>query len=185
MSIDKLRAQIIAAIWKAVAQSEVDLSAVPAGSQEKLVASIADQLMVTMDTWMDQETARVGEAGAAAALLEDPDIEGDEQVIWQGRPFLSLVESYTLTSERLKIVHGLFARHVENYELIRIQDIDLKQDVGDRVVNVGDILISGHDSSDPDIVLRNVSKPEAVFEVLRKAWMEARKRHGLQFREYM
>ena len=87
--------------------------------------------------------------------------------------------------ERLKIRQGLLGREIENYELIRIQDIDLKQSMTDRVFGIGDLVIKGHDPSDPKIELRNVSKPEVVYETLRRAWLEARKRYGLQFREYM
>ena len=50
---------------------------------------------------------------------------------------------------------------------------------------VGDINVRGQDASEPQVVLRNVSNPEEVYNVLRKAWMDARKRYGLQFREYM
>jgi hypothetical protein len=158
----------------------VDLSAVPSAEQEKLVTSIADKLMLTMDALISDETSLAVDEKPA-----DLSAEGNEQILWQGRPFLSLVESYTITSERMKLVRGLLSRHVENYELIRIQDIDLKQGVGERMFNIGDIAIRGHDASDPMVILNNVSEPEKVYEILRRAWMEARKRHGLQFREYM
>ena len=177
MSIDKLRAQVIGSIWQAVAQSGVDLSSVPQDQQEKLVGKIADGVMVTMDAIMGEEMP--------STTTEDEVDELEERVLWKGRPFLSLVESYTITSERLKIITGLVSRHVENFELIRIQDIDFKQGMGERMIGIGDINIRGHDPSNPNIVLRNVSKPEEVYEIMRKAWLDARKRHGLQFREYM
>jgi len=177
MSIDKLRAQVIGSIWQAIAQSGVDLSAVSQEQQEKLVGKIADGVMVTMD-------AILGEEMPLTTTEEEVD-ELDERVLWKGRPFLSLVENYTITTERLKIITGLVSRHVENFELIRIQDIDFKQGMGERMMGIGDITIRGHDPSNPEIVLRNVSKPEEVYEIMRKAWLEARKRHGLQFREYM
>ena len=177
MSIDKLRAQVISSIWQAIAQSGVDLSSVSQDQQEKLVGKIADGVMVTMDSIMEEEMP--------LTTTEDEVDELDERVLWKGRPFLSLVENYTITSERLKISTGLVSRHVENFELIRIQDIDFKQGMGERMIGIGDINIRGHDPSNPDILLRNVSKPEEVYEILRKAWLDARKRHGLQFREYM
>ena len=177
MSIDKLRAQVIGSIWQAIAQSGVDLSSVSQDQQEKIVSKIADGVMVTMDAIMGDEMP--------LTTTEDEVDELDESVLWKGRPFLSLVENYTITSERLKITTGLVSRNVENFELIRIQDIDFKQGMGDRMVGIGDINIRGHDPSNPDILLRNVSKPEEVYEILRKAWLDARKRHGLQFREYM
>ena len=177
MSIDKQRAQVIGSIWQAIAQSGVDLSSVPQDQQEKLVGKIADGVMVTMDAILGEEVP--------STTAEDEVDELDERVLWRGRPFLSLVESYTITSERLKITTGLASRHVENFELIRIQDIDFKQGMGERMMGIGDITVRGHDPSSPDIVLRNVPKPEEVYEIMRKAWLEARKRHGLQFREYM
>ena len=177
MSIDKSRAQVVGSIWQAFAQSGVDLSSVSQDQQEKLVSKIADGVLVSVD-------AILGEA-MPSTPTEDGADELDERVLWTGRPFLSLVENYTITSERVKIVTGLVSRKVENFELIRVQDIDLKQGMGERMMGIGDIHIHGQDPSNPDVVLRNVSKPEEVYEIMRKAWLEARKRHGLQFREYM
>lgn len=177
MAIDQTRAQIIAEIWQSVAQSGVDLSTVPPEQQQKLVGKIADGMMVTLNNLLD-------EVEQPAADVE-PEDELGEKVLWQGRPFLSLVENYKLTNERLKITRGLLGRQVENFELIRFQDIDFKQGVTERMMGVGDIFIRGADSSNPEIVLRNIADPEKVYETLRRAWLEARKRHGLQFREYM
>jgi hypothetical protein len=180
MDIDKIRAQMISSIWQALAQSEVDLSAVPSEEQEKLVRKIADTALLTMDQIIEEEFTQVPPEESS----EEED-ETAERILWQGRPFLSLIEHYTLTSERIKITRGLIGRQVENFELVRMQDIDYKQNLGERVVNIGDITIKGQDASNPEIILRNIAKPEDVYEILRKAWLEARKRHGLQFREFM
>ncbi len=178
MSIDKQRAQVVGSIWQAIAQSGVDLATIPQDQQEKLVGKIADSVMVTMD-------AIIGEEAPQATAEDEVDESTDERVLWKGRPFLSLVESYTVTTERLKISTGLVGRRVENFELIRVQDIDYKQGMGERMLGIGDVNIRGQDPSNPAIVLRNVPKPEEVYEIIRKAWLESRKRHGLQFREYM
>jgi hypothetical protein len=177
MSIDKARAQIIGNIWQAFAQSGVDLSAVPKDQQERLVSKIADQMLVTVDSLLDEATDQ------SEAIEPTPGVVEEE--LWKGRPFLSLVEYYAITTERLRIVRGMLSRNIENFELIRIQDIDFKQGITERMMGIGDITIRGHDPSDAMIVLRNVREPEQIYELLRKAWLEARKRHGLQFREYM
>ena len=176
MAIEQTRAQVIANIWQAVAQSDIDLSSVPHDQQEKLVAKIADNIMLGMNTMMDEQEPD---------LASEIETNEDEQVLWTGRPFLSMVETYAITTERIKIIKGLFSRDLENYELIRVQDIDLSQGVDERIFNIGDLTIQGHDPSDPTVILRNISKPDDVYEILRRAWLEARKRHGLQFREYM
>jgi len=177
MSIEKIRTQIVGSIWQAITQSGVDLSSVPQEEQEKLVGKVADNVMITMDSILDENTQERPEA-----QVMDSD---DERILWEGRPFLSLVESYIITTERVKIITGLVSRHVENFELIRVQDIDFKQGMSERILNIGDVTVRGHDPSDPVVVLRNVPKPEEVYETLRKAWLEARKRYGLQFREFM
>lgn len=182
MSIDTIRTQVTASIWQAIAQSGINLTAISKDDQEKLVRKIADSMLATIDEVLGEQYKSA--VPQKSAPDDDPGTE-DEKIIWEGRPFLSLVESYIITSERIKTITGLVSRQVENYELIRIQDIDFKQNVRERVLGLGDIAIQGHDASDPSIVLRNVANPEEVYELLRKAWLEARKRYGLQFREYM
>lgn len=164
-------------IWRAIAQSGVDISSIPAEQQEILVSRIAEGVIVTLDGILQKENPYPKE------ITED--LTDQEQVLWEGRPFLSLVETYMITSERIKIVKGLFGRDVEIFELIRLQDIDFKQNMGERIINRGDIFIRGQDASNPEVVLRNIVDPEKVYETLRKAWLSARKRHGLQFREFM
>jgi hypothetical protein len=176
MSIEQTRAKVIASVWQAIAQSKVDLDSIPQAEQEILVSKIADTVIVTMNDLLDE---------IPTTELPTPESEADEIILWKGRPFLSLVENYVLTSERLKIVKGLLSRDIENFELIRVQDIDISQGVSERIFGVGDITLRGQDASKPTIVLRNVSNPEEVYETIRKAWLEARKRYGLQFREYM
>ena len=177
MAIEQTRAQLIGSIWQAIAQSGVDLSALPRDQQEKLVNKIADDVMITMNNLLD-------EIPKPPAVEDSPGQPG-EQVLWQGHPFLSMVESYVITSERVKVVKGLLSRDIENYELIRIQDLDSSQGLSERLMGIGDITIRGQDPSEPMLVLRNIPKPEEVYETLRKAWLDARKRYGLQFREYM
>ena len=160
-----------------IAQSDVDLSSVPKQEQEQLIAEIADAVMLTINDLLDD----ISKEELSTDVVNDK----EEQILWQGRPFLSIAEKYIITSERIKLIKGMLARDVENYELVRIQDVDFTQRITERVFRIGDITIHGQDPSDPIIKLRNISNPEEVYEVLRKAWLEARKRHGLQFREFM
>ncbi len=177
MSIEQTRAKVIAAIWQAVAQSGVDLSALPREQVEKLVGDIANATMITMNDVMS-------EIPAPKATMELNN-DSTEKLLWEGRPFLSLVESYMVTNERIRITRGLLGKDYENFELIRVQDLDYSQGLSERMMGIGDIHIKGADPSSPDIVLRNIPKPAEVYEILRRAWLAARKAHGLVFREEM
>lgn len=182
ISIEKIHEKIKSNIWQGIAQSNIDLSSLPNADQEKMVAKISEKMMDTFNTLLD-------EVAPEQAKINLSDQEGtdahEERILWRGRPFLSLVEDYVITNERIKIVQGLLSKDIENFELIRVQDIDLRRAAHERLFNLGDIHIMGHDPSDPSITLRNISDPEGVYELLRRAWLEARKRHGLQFREFM
>lgn len=176
MSIEKVRAEVIDSINRAIDESHVDLSSLSSAQRQDLAESVADRVMLTVDSILDE-----GVQETDSDLVDDK----DEELLWQGRPFLSLVERYMVTSERLKLISGLLSRGVENFELIRVQDIDYKQGLHERMLGIGDITIQGQDASKPKIVLRNISNPEEVYEILRRAWLDARKRHGLEFHEFM
>lgn len=175
-TVEQYRAKLKSAVWKAVADSGIDLSAMPVEQQARLVDAVADEGLAMVNEILDE---------AANAEKGGIPLEGEEIVIWQGRPFLSLVESYVITSERIKVSKGLLGKDYENFELVRIQDIDVSRGLGERMMGLGDIHIKGADPSTPEVTLRNIKGPTEVYELLRKAWLAARKRYGLIFREDM
>ena len=179
MSLDPYRSRINGSVWKGLAQSGVDLSQLPAEKQSLLVEAVTDQVLLAVNDMMDDLPGMPKDKAAVA------DLQDEETVLWKGRPFLSLVESYVITNERIKIATGLLGKNYENYELIRIQDMDVAQNLTERVIKIGDIHIKGADPSNPEIVLRNIPDPQGVYEILRKAWLAARRKYGLIFREEM
>jgi hypothetical protein len=189
MSINETHAKIKASVWQTIAQSEIDVSAVDQKTLSELVDLIVDAAMEEIDLQMDQPLAAYeeGEVNDVIKTAVDDDIllDNKEDVLWQGRPFLSMVQSYVITDERIRITNGFFGKSTENIELVRIQDVDYKQTFGDRMIQVGDISIKSQNASRPHITLSNVKNPEQVYEILRRAILQARKRHGFTYREEM
>lgn len=176
-TIEQMRARMSASVWQALAQSGVDLSVIPVDQQEKLVNTITQNVLQAANAILDEDVPAQPEV--------EPVSDTEEIVLWKGRPFLSLTETYILTTERIKVTRGLLGRQIENFELVRIQDIDYSQGLTERLMGIGDITIRGADPSLTVMVMRNIPDPEDVYEIMRKAWLESRKRHGLQFREMM
>jgi hypothetical protein len=174
VNLDQNRARVIAAIWQAIAQSGVDLSAMPREEQDRLVVTIADNLLSTVNQMLDEIAPQVS-----------AEVSGEERVLWEGRPFLSITERYVVTTERVRIYRGLIGRTIDDIELVRLQDIDFMQNAGERILGIGDIHLRGADPSTPEVTLRNVHQPEEVRELIRRAWLDARKRYGVSFREQM
>jgi hypothetical protein len=176
MSIDNARAAVTGRIWQGIAQSGVDTSMLPKENLERLVSAIADSVLVSVDELMQG-------AATTRPTFDLQKEKGEEQVLWEGRPFLSMAEHYTVTTERVRISRGVFGKDTEDVELIRIQDIDHSQALTERMMNIGDVVLHTTDESSPDVVLRNVSDPAAVHEIIRSAMIDARGRYHVGFRQ--
>ncbi len=180
MALPEVQTKIKARVWQAIAQSGVDVSTLPQEDVDKLVGTITDGMLVEVDALLSEAS------GQPAAQVNSPiDDDDEEQILWEGRPFLSLRVHYQITNERVRIVEGLLGKEREDIELVRIQDVDHKQNMGERLFNMGDIYIRSHDPSRPETVLENVTDPEQVHEILRRAILKARKKHNLSYREEM
>lgn len=178
-SLQEVQARIKARIWQAIAQGEIDTAELPKESIEKIVEAVTETALLEMDEALGESLA---ENTSTKLSIEDVD---DEDILWSGRPFLSLNLHYTITDERIRITEGLLGKSKEDVELIRIQDIDQKQSMTERMLNLGDITIRSHDSSHPIIVLKNIKNPEEVHEILRRAVLNARKKYNFTYREEM
>jgi hypothetical protein len=183
MSLEKNRERVSARIRQAIAQSGADLSTLPAGQEARLVNTLSDGMLLEFDAMLNEMMPKHDASKAPAISEIATTSEHDEQLLWEGRPFLSLGELYQVTNDRIRMFTGLLARSVENVELIRLQDIDYHQGVSERILGIGDIYLNSVDASHPMITLRNVSNPEEVANIIRKAWLDARKRRGVVFRD--
>ncbi len=180
MSVSEADARIRARIWQAIAQSELELDGIDKQTLESLVQLVSESALLEMDAEMGKTISSENLQSLNEALNDD-----DEDILWQGRPFLSITLHYKITDERIVISEGLFGKSSENVELIRIQDIAHKQSFGERLINVGDVVVKSHDTSHPTIDLKNVSNPKEVHEILRKAVLKARQKHNFTYREEM
>ena len=177
------QARIKSRIWQSIAQSDLDLSSLDKDTLESLVDLVTTEALLEMDEQLGESWT---ESKSLETIGEDDDHSSDsEQVLWEGRPFLSVSLYCRITNERIHISEGLFGKSHHNIELIRIQDIDYSQSFGDRLLNLGDIKVRSHDPNSPSFALNNVKEPKEVFDTLRRAVRDARKAQKLTFQEEM
>jgi hypothetical protein len=182
MYVKDAQARIKAKVWQAIAQSELDVKALDRDTLDALVNLVAEAALMDVDNQMGKDLAQQDDPGLVADSILDDD---KEDVLWEGRPFLSISLHYTITDERIRITEGFLGKARENIELIRIQDVDYSQTFGERLLNLGDINIHSHDSSHPVVELKNIKDPEAVYEIVRRAVLGARRKHNFTYREEM
>jgi membrane protein YdbS with pleckstrin-like domain len=127
-----------------------------------------------------------------------------ENLIWSGKPsqFLNFfvfllfwwtilipvwfwlqvnVTRYRITNERLFDESGIIFQRVEQMELIRIRDYEVKRSILQRILGLGDVVAIGRDRTSPKLTLRWVRDPLHVAELLRTAVEASKRRH--RFRE--
>ena len=76
---------------------------------------------------------------------------------------------YKITDRTIDYETGLLSRRVETLQLWRVQDIELRQSLIQRMLGIAEIHVQTKDSSDPDLVLRGLPASREVFEALKDA----------------
>jgi len=143
MNLKELHGQVKAKVWQALAQGELNLSELPREKLEALVSLVADTAILEVDAYLGKSVAE-GQLNAGKTANDDAYMK--EEILWEGRPLLSISMRYVITNERVRAISGLVGKSYEDVELIRIQDVDISQKIGERMLNVGDVTIRSHDS---------------------------------------
>jgi len=183
MTTSDAKSKIIARIWQSIAQSGIQIAAIPKEQLDALVGAVADGVLLALDDMLaDVGLPQRPSSVAAGGRMITPE---QEIILWSGRPLFSLMEHYQVTTERVIVKKGLLSRDYEDIELVRVQDVDYKQTLGERILNIGDIVVRSSDPSNPVVTLRNVTHPGKVHEVIRRATQAARQKYRFSFQEEM
>jgi uncharacterized membrane protein YdbT with pleckstrin-like domain len=87
---------------------------------------------------------------------------------------------FELTTERLKLRHGVLNRSLDELELYRVRDYRLEQPLFLRIFSLGNIIVRTTDTTHPLIVLRAVHDGENVLEAVRRNVEECRARKNVR-----
>ncbi len=82
---------------------------------------------------------------------------------------------YEISTQRLRMLSGVFSKRTDEVELYRVRDTTLLQSFIQRLVGVGSIVVISSDATEAEAVLRSVREPIRVREFLR-ASVERRRR---------
>ena len=206
-----VRKVVAAHFYKSLAESGVQVTAIPTEQLTVLVNAFADSIFSVIDALEEEDTpdvasAPTGAPGQAMAGTASPGVSstvsptmaagadetpsgsnpghaGEEPQLWRGRPYLTIGTRYELTSQRIRIFRGILGNAIDEIELIRVKDTRVKQHAGERMINVGDISVFSADVNTPEFILHNVRRPIEVRELIRRAVMNEKARKGMYYRE--
>jgi len=86
---------------------------------------------------------------------------------------------YRLTTQRLFVQTGILSRVMDQIELVRVDDVRLRQGLIDRIVNTGDVEIISSDPTHENLWLDSIAEPMDVMEKLRANVRASRSRGTL------
>jgi uncharacterized membrane protein YdbT with pleckstrin-like domain len=86
--------------------------------------------------------------------------------------------TYTITDRRLTIESGLLTRDLHQTRLARVQNVNLRQSVLERMLSVGDVDFDTAASADYDFAFRGVSGPRDIVQTVDRALHEIHEGHG-------
>jgi len=77
---------------------------------------------------------------------------------------------YTITTRRLNVSHGIISRDVQETKIERVQDVNYRQTVYQRIMQIGDVdFDTAAQDSSADFVFAGVANPEQVVDRVHRA----------------
>jgi membrane protein YdbS with pleckstrin-like domain len=87
---------------------------------------------------------------------------------------------YAVTTQRVRVVSGLFSKNIEEIELFRVKDTSAHQPFFQRLFGLGTITILSGDEKMPHLVLNGIPRPIELRERLRHDVLNLRQRFGVR-----
>jgi len=88
--------------------------------------------------------------------------------------------TYTITNRRLNIKRGIISREIQETRLERVQNVNFRQSVYQRIMQIGDVDFDTAATDDYNFVFVGVAEPaEVVHQVDRATGVTAAGSHGL------
>jgi uncharacterized membrane protein YdbT with pleckstrin-like domain len=89
--------------------------------------------------------------------------------------FIRRVETrYTITNQRLRIQRGILSKSVQQTRIERVQNVNTRQSLFDRILRVGTVDFDTAGTDDSDFTFVGVGSPHRVVEAVDRAQREER-----------
>ena len=86
---------------------------------------------------------------------------------------------YEVNPDRIEFTRGVFSRKIDNLDMFRVVDIKLHRSLLDCITGVGSVTLVTKDESDPVFEFEKVANPKALYDVIKKASLDADRRQGV------
>jgi len=86
------------------------------------------------------------------------------------------MNNYQVTAQRIELARGIFDRKVDNLDMFRVVDLKLRRSFLDWVLGIGTVVLITTDKSDPEFVFEKVRNCRKLYDIIKKASLQADRR---------
>ena len=86
---------------------------------------------------------------------------------------------YEVSPDRIEWSRGILDRRVDNLDMFRVIDLKMRRSVFDCIFGIGTVGLITTDKSDPEFEFEKVHRPRTLYDVIKKASLEADRRTGV------
>jgi hypothetical protein len=83
---------------------------------------------------------------------------------------------YEVSADRIEWSRGILDRSVDNLDMFRVIDLKLRRSLLDCIVGIGTVTIMTTDKSDPEFTFEKIRNPRKLYDVIKKASLDADRR---------
>jgi membrane protein YdbS with pleckstrin-like domain len=80
---------------------------------------------------------------------------------------------YEVTAERIEWERGIFDRKVDNLDMFRVIDLNMRRTVFDVILGIGTVGLITTDKTDPEFVFEKIRRSRDLYDIIKKASLKA------------
>ena len=86
---------------------------------------------------------------------------------------------YEVSADRIEWSRGILDRRVDNLDMFRVIDLKLRRSIIDCAFGIGTVALVTTDKSDPEFVFKKVRRCRDLYDIIKRASLEADRRTGV------
>lgn len=86
---------------------------------------------------------------------------------------------YEVTADRIEWSRGILDRRVDNIDMFRVIDLKMRRSLLDCIFGIGMVVLTTTDKSDPEFIFEKVRYCRDLYDIIKKASLEADRKTGV------
>lgn len=86
---------------------------------------------------------------------------------------------YEVTADRIEWSRGILDRKVDNIDMFRVVDLNLRRTIFDCIFGIGSVGLITTDKTDPEFTFEKMRRSRQLYDIIKKASLEADRRNAV------